>query len=293
MTNGGGVTEQKKAESLSGILSNEATILGEQMLLCHTPMQELTSSFKDDLILLVGKNNSRAIMSAYGFNNTITVDELHAQFPSLHAESPVTPAEPIEAFRKPIKAVFCLLDPQDYLRDLQIVTDVLRSDDGVVGTLKSPGAPQMPLFFSCYDFEYVTEWPVPRFGAGVFCRALEGLYTESTGETLQSTVYGKPLPTTYRHAEHMLHQQAQKLGYSTVRNYFGIGDNPLSDIKGVIDSGHPWQSYLVSTGMYEGGVDSNDPHHPADFVVHSVVEAVNHIIDNELELRNNQFHHNA
>jgi HAD superfamily hydrolase (TIGR01456 family) len=148
MTNGGGVTEQKKAESLSGILSDEATILGEQMLLCHTPMQELASTYRDDLILLVGKNNSRAIMSAYGFDNTITVDELHAQFPSLHAESPVTPTEPIEAFRQPIKAVFCLLDPQDYLRDLQIVTDVLRSDNGMVGTLKAPGSPQLPLFFS-------------------------------------------------------------------------------------------------------------------------------------------------
>ena len=56
-----------------------------------------------------------------------------------------------------------IMDPMLWNRDLQICCDVLRSN-GTMGTDQTSQV--VPLFMSCPDFEYVTEFPIPRFGSG-------------------------------------------------------------------------------------------------------------------------------
>jgi ribonucleotide monophosphatase NagD (HAD superfamily) len=56
-----------------------------------------------------------------------------------------------------------------------------------------------------------------------------------------------------------------------------IGDNPKSDIRGSRNAGPNWTSILVRTGVFKGENDAADP---ADIVVDSIREAVDHIIHN-------------
>jgi ribonucleotide monophosphatase NagD (HAD superfamily) len=112
------------------------------------------------------------------------------------------------------------------------------------------------------------------------------------------TFYGKPLRDTYRHLANLLAQRwnTQQKSFiphssssssasspSTLSSSFlpppltqiyAIGDNPLSDIRGANSVG--WFSILVRTGIFQNG--ENDPTDPAQLVVPTVREAVQHIL---------------
>lgn len=52
-----------------------------------------------------------------------------------------------------------------------------------------------------------------RFGSGAFLVCLEALYKKVTGRDLEYAVLvGKPVELTYRYAEHVIAQEAKKLG---------------------------------------------------------------------------------
>ena len=70
---------------------------------------------------------------------------------------------------------------------------------------------------------------------------------------------------------------SRRLGVPRPTLFFGVGDNPKSDIRGANAAGDDWQSILVRTGLFQSE-QSNDHHDPADHVCHSVVEAVNFIL---------------
>ena len=77
---------------------------------------------------------------------------------------------------------------------------------------------------------------MPRFGHGAFLICLENLFKKVTGRDLVYTgLIGKPSEITYRHAEHVLQQQAgQMAGYdgTPVSTIYCIGDNVCTDIFG-------------------------------------------------------------
>jgi ribonucleotide monophosphatase NagD (HAD superfamily) len=60
-------------------------------------------------------------------------------------------------------------------------------------------------------------------------------------------------------------------------NFYMIGDNPLSDIKGANDAG--WTSLLTKTGVFKG--TGNDEENPAHIVVHDFYEAIEQIMKKE------------
>ena len=77
----------------------------------------------------------------------------------------------------------------------------------------------------------------------MFKKAMNGL-------ELEKHWFGKPLSSTYRYAEDMLHKQAKKLGYTNgITQFYGIGDNPHADILGANDAGKNWSSILVEIKM--------------------------------------------
>ena len=95
----------------------------------------------------------------------MTMDEYHEQFPAAFPD--IVPetihGKKINKFHQPVGAVMAIMDPMLWNRDLQICCDVLRSN-GTMGTDQTNQV--VPLFMSCPDFEYVTEFPIPRFGSG-------------------------------------------------------------------------------------------------------------------------------
>lgn len=60
-----------------------------------------------------------------------------------------------------------------------------------------------------------------------------------------------------------------------LKRFYGIGDNPNSDIKGANKAGKQWTSILVRTGIFNG--DGNDLINPAKYVVNNVHDAVEQI----------------
>ncbi|RQM10675.1 hypothetical protein B5M09_001185 [Aphanomyces astaci] len=136
MTNGGGVTEVKKAEQLSDILKFE--IPSTQLCLSHTPMRELASTYENDMVLAVGKScdKTREVMEHYGFRNVVTASDLHSHFPASYPDISVSKVPHHGKFdANDFRAVFVLMDPIYWGREIQIIMDVLTSHEGKYGTL--------------------------------------------------------------------------------------------------------------------------------------------------------------
>jgi HAD superfamily hydrolase (TIGR01456 family) len=190
-----------------------------------------------------------------------------------------------EKWNDPIKAVLCFNDPTYWGRELQILTDVARSN-GVPGTTSTEQV--VNLYFSGPDFEYAANFPLPRFGSGAFVFCLEKLFHKLCDRHLTSTVYGKPETSSYRYIEEVLsskygqiHAQDRKSERQLHRVY-AIGDNPLTDIKGANGAGGKWRSMLVRTGVWQGDLGQLDAYQP-HFICDDVWEALRQIVHHENE----------
>jgi len=276
LTNGGGMTEQDKAASLSQVLG--VTIPKHHLQVAHTPMLELVSKYQNDLVMVVGKDHIKTIAEQYGFRKVVTVDDVHMHHPGVFPDypSPNTPAGDFPD--EPIKVILVFMDPMEWHRDLQVCVDVLTSN-GQIAQRNAPGSEQeVDIFLSCPDIEYVTEFPIPRFGAGVFGSLLGSIYQTIHKAPLRHTYYGKPHASTYGYAERALHSQALDGGFDSIHKFYMIGDNPESDIMGANGAG--WASILVRTGMYQDGMSLTPDRQPT-VIVDSVKEAYDYILEQE------------
>jgi HAD superfamily hydrolase (TIGR01456 family) len=169
-----------------------------------------------------------------------------------------------------------MYDSHDWGRDIQITCDLLRSQNGHLGSLydfKSstavkgkPHPQQLPLYFSNGDFLWSNDFPLTRYAQGAYHISLEHLYLKLTGHTLKYTKFGKPMRVQYEFAHSKLQEQAKKL-WPTEQNHleavYGVGDNPASDIEGANQYG--WGSVLVKTGVFDGR-DEHSARHLVDHV---------------------------
>ena len=276
MTNGGGYTEEKKARELEQLLGRDVAIPTDRMCVSHTPMQELATQHGDELVLAVGKNCAelRHVMANYGFNHVVTVDQLHRYFPTMYPDVKVSELLVHDGRfdSQPFGAVFVLIDPIYWGRELQIVMDVLCSPNGLLGrrTIEGDGTgdrQHIPLYSACSDFQYVGDFHLPRYGAGAFHAVLENLFTHTTGHTLKKTLFGKPQRTSFAFAETLIDAQ-----HENVERIYMVGDNPKTDIQGANEAGGRWKSLLTLTGMHGG--PNNHTEHPAYEVVQDVAHAL-------------------
>lgn len=188
-----------------------------------------------------------------------------------------------------ISAILVFNDPRDFGLDLQLVIDLLLSNNGQLGTLSpSNGDLDLPnrgyqhstpeLYFSNPDLWWASSHPLPRLGQGAFHSALSGVWRSITsvegdaGVPLQATVIGKPHRETYAFAEDQL---VRNNGGKEVRTVYMIGDNPASDIAGAngwqSPRGTEWVSVLVGTGVWQPG---STPAHIPRKVCRDVFDAV-------------------
>jgi HAD superfamily hydrolase (TIGR01456 family) len=269
LTNGGGMTEEQKAYEMSKKL--EVDIRPSQLILSHTPMQSLVSTYGNKHILVIGNDKIGHVAKSYGFKNAITSEHVFEFNGSVWPFKPAAknpPSKQLENVK--ISAILMLYDSTDWGHDLQIMCDVLRSENGILGTLaKNQSKQSVPLYFSNSDFVWSNDYPINRLAQGAFRLALETIYKQLTGHELRYTKFGKPERPTYEYASCILQQQANDLGVG-IDKVYAVGDNPASDIQGA--NNHGWESILVKTGVWQEGVDSND--HNATHVVDNVYDAV-------------------
>jgi HAD superfamily hydrolase (TIGR01456 family) len=197
-----------------------------------------------------------------------------------------------------VDAIFIYNDPTDWAADLQIITDLLMSENGYISksSLKNgnpalvnngwQGDGQPHLIFSNGDLFFASQYPNPCFGQGAVIAALEGIWNEVTNGTakLKKTVLGKPGKHAYEFTEVVLKRHRKDLlgdNALDLKSVYMIGDNPTSDIQGANNfkgDGTKWQSILVETGVYKAGTK---PKYEPTVTKRSVREAVGWALERE------------
>jgi hypothetical protein len=89
MTNGGGLPEPEKAEDINkriGLSSSSASLcseenlklLGDHMILCHTPLKDpaILQKYQDRHVIVTGAYNELNVALYYGYSKAIHVEEL-------------------------------------------------------------------------------------------------------------------------------------------------------------------------------------------------------------------------
>ncbi|KAE8223335.1 hypothetical protein CF319_g3627 [Tilletia indica] len=289
LTNGGGYSESERAIRLSKDFQFDLGV--GRIIQAHTVMKSLTRLYGDKPVLCLGgpempPGRARSVMNGYGFGDVYTAHDLIASAPSSWPFSTISDAQRAEVrkadfSRVEFAAVMVFHDSRDFGRDIQFIVDILRSRDGVFGTIddeRRPGhtKPQIPLYFSHGDLLWGNDFPVVRYGQGAFRIACESIYEATTGNKLEYTVFGKPERLTYEYAEAVLRDQINPADVDREwtaeerANVWMIGDNPAADIKGANDWG--FSSALVRTGVYRD-VDGEPAHKPT-VLVDDVEQAV-------------------
>lgn len=308
LTNGGGVTEATRTEFLSNLLNFKINKI--QIVQSHTPFKTLTNKYKS--ILAVGGPNDkvRKVAYLYGFSNVVLPIDIVNNEPSVWPFHKYTEkqlrewSKPITASNSVIDAIMVFNDPRDMGSDLQIVLDLLVSENGKLGTRRLlPKTPQelckpsIPIYFSNNDFLWANEYTFPRFGQGMFRGCVETAYRNlNSGVDIATndkamTILGKPNVFTYEYVHHALIDWRNKLlsgelekggelvqvvptlgtppTNSPFKKVYMVGDNPASDIKGA--NNYHWDSCLVTTGVYKAGDALNvEP----TYIVNDVYESV-------------------
>ncbi|PFH58502.1 hypothetical protein XA68_13587 [Ophiocordyceps unilateralis] len=312
LTNGGGVSEDVKVQSLNRRLgfSPERDIVRGRLILSHSPFREWGDDVKQQTVLITASDpeTARAVANEYGFSKAVTPadilhndnsfypfdqfkDSLHSRHRSFSPES------------RRFHSILVWNDPRDWSLDIQIIHDLLVSRQGYLGTISDKnGDASLPnngwqqdgqpsLWISNLDLFWKTEYPVNRFGTGAFVEALKGVWSAATnGAELKFQALGKPFGTTYEYAhKRLLRYYSDVAGSDTkhrpLRRVYMIGDNPESDIRGANefrpDDGTEWVPILVRTGVWEKTAAEPEPRHRPAAIVDDVMEAVSWAMKNE------------
>lgn len=310
MTNGGGVLESQKAEEVTHI-TDGPDISPLQVVQSHTPMKALVQDPDFNRVLVVGGNrdNARKVAEQYGFNDVIMPIDIVKANKSVSPHAMFTKRDFDEYaididLDKPIDAILVFNDPRDMSTDVQIVQDLLNSNQGLIGTKRSlkhiedKTKPSIPIIFSNNDYIYANDFPLPRFGQGAFRIITETLYNTTNKLTppknLESLIMGKPFKLQYDFAHHVLIDWREKLISqkfdtkqvlpllgsvpleSPFTDIYMVGDNPESDIKGANDNG--WLSILLRTGVFQDEDYDSIIAKPTVGVFDNVEEAVKHVL---------------
>jgi HAD superfamily hydrolase (TIGR01456 family) len=333
LTNGGGKHETERVLDLTEKLGVNLGVAN--FVQSHTPFQDLVDGhngkggLRDKTILVTGAdtNKCRRIAEQYGFRNVVTPADILLAEPRVWPFEPLletvyTPAQ-VQPLPKPIydpssgslssslkiDAMFVFNDPRDWAVDIQIITDLLLSHKGYLGTYSShngnPALPnfgwqrdgQPPLYFSNADLFWSTGYHLPRFGQGAFQAAVAGVWHRITNgrAELERRLMGKPYEETYRYAERVLETHHRNMLKDTVSSEEGtqlgtvymVGDNPESDIAGAngfqSGRGTEWCSVLVKTGVWnaERSGASLEGIHKPKVIVDDVRAAVRWALERE------------
>ncbi|CAD0108302.1 unnamed protein product [Aureobasidium uvarum] len=285
LTNGSGKREVPRCEQLSKILGNPVAL--DQFIQSHTPMRALSEYYSTVLVVGGEGYKCREVAEEYGFKDIVVPNDIIAWDPTIAPFRVFTDEEratsrPRDFSKINIDAIMVFSDSRDYATDMQIIIDLLKSENGRFGTVaKDPVSQRIPIYFSQGDLLCPSEHPYPRMSQGAFRIGLEAMYKALTGVDLERVVYGKPELATYKYADEVMTSWMEQIhGEEKLpENIYMVGDNPASDIIG--GNMYGWNTCLVRTGVFQGG--DNDENNPASFGVFvNVLEAVKTAMRKEL-----------
>uniref|UniRef100_A0A8C5U9K5 Haloacid dehalogenase-like hydrolase domain-containing 5 n=1 Tax=Malurus cyaneus samueli TaxID=2593467 RepID=A0A8C5U9K5_9PASS len=276
LTNAGNCLRSAKAQELSRALGLQ--VPPEQVILSHSPLQ-LFSQFHQRCMLVAGQGPVEENAHNLGFKHVVTIEALKKAYPLLdmvdQSRRPKELPPPTTGFPT-IEGVILFGEPVRWETSLQLITDVLLSNGNPGAELQDVPYPHLPILACNMDLLWMAEAKMPRFGHGTFLLCLENIYKKVTGRELKyEALIGKPSPVTYRYAQYLIQQQAEKQGWKTpIRRLYAVGDNPMSDIYGAnlynnyLKSAQQNQvqsceSILVCTGVYRHNANipkKTEPH---------------------------------
>lgn len=289
LTNGGGMTEKKRIDFINKTLQlEECPIHEDQLIQAHTPMRTLIPHHKRVLICGGPKDDVREVAESYGFEDVIRPVDIIRANPTIWPYHMFTD-EQIEEWGKdpsitkldvdgdgcgenlPIDSVLCFNDSRAIGAELQLILDLINSENGILGTRRTikSSKPSIPIVFSNNDFLWSNEYKQPRFAMGALKIAVLTIYEKINGKPLEQLTLGKPEKVCYDYAHHVLidwrkvllgEKEAGNLCLPPLnaepestpfKKVYMVGDNPESDITG--GNRYNWGSILVKTGVYQEG----------------------------------------
>ncbi|KAL3149471.1 hypothetical protein ABBQ32_002255 [Trebouxia sp. C0010 RCD-2024] len=291
VTNNGMDTEDERAKILSDQF--DIPVTNKSMVLNHSALQNHANDFGDNLVLVTGysRTDLKGILTSYGFKNVALIADYAACHPHALPNKKYGKPQDRDWADKPVAAVVVVETPENWHEDLQIICDLLRSN-GNINELATDNKQHVKLFNCNFDFTYAEHFHTARFGPGAFIHLLDVLFHETTGRHIEIIRHGKPNKPAYDIAAKKLQAQLDVLAKKTpgsenkshkLKHVYAVGDNPKSDVRGANSAGNMYRSILVCTGVYKGGVDSNDEQDPAHYVVQGVGEAVDKVFQIENE----------
>ncbi|KAK8805881.1 hypothetical protein WA158_002537 [Blastocystis sp. Blastoise] len=256
MTNGGGLLESDRIHFLEEKLHTHLD--PNQIIQSHTPMQELLSQYRNKKILVLGSKQYLEVSQHYGFAKGITPQEflaLHPEYyPPKHYSVTNERKQVLLTYDdEPCVAILVLHDPIDWASEIQICMDVLTTPSERKNTISSSPSPiqSVPIYVGNPDLLYSGVCKQPRLACRAFVEALNGVFFSEYHTNLNIHYYGKPNKIVYDYAEKTINNMSQLLYPSSsihIDRYYGIGDNPHSDIVGANQAGPLWNSVYVKTG---------------------------------------------
>ncbi|KAF9070858.1 HAD-like domain-containing protein [Rhodocollybia butyracea] len=287
LTNGGGYTEQERAQKLSSRL--DVQISPSQVIQAHTILKCYVQEYAEKAILCLGGRGDtmRKVAESYGFRKAYTTIDLLAWnpaiWPFIHAEAEFALAKPIDFSITPISAIFVFHDPRNWGVDVQIMCDIIQSG-GILGNpyvdTNTQQTNPIQVIFCNPDLLWKSDFPQPRLGQGAFRESFQAVYKKLTGSEYPYVQFGKPTKPTYEYARRVLHNLLNDIyGVGELPNMYMIGDNPESDIAGANGAG--WDSVLVHTGVYNP-TSGIPPTHLPTHEAPDVEEAVRWAVEREM-----------
>lgn len=300
LTNGGGYLEKDRTAFISKVLDVEISPL--QIVLSHSPYKALVDKY--ERVLAVGTEGVRNVAETYGFKDVVHQTDILRYNRSIAPYSGLSDEQLLKCSKvipnidkKRFDAVLVFNDPHDWAADIQIISDALNSENGMLNTCRrtKSSTPSIPIYFSNQDLLWATDYSLNRIGQGAFRLLNRRLYAAlNDGLPLEDFAIGKPTKLTYDFAHHVLIDWQKKLASnqlnsteqrlpplgvapqtSPFENVYMVGDNPASDIIGAQRYG--WDSCLVRTGVYQDGTPLGAV--KPTMIVDNVYEAVKKVLN--------------
>ncbi|CAM9116595.1 unnamed protein product [Pylaiella littoralis] len=292
VTNGGGCTEESKAQELTHKLGVQ--VHRSMVVLSHSPMRALAPEYSGKRVMVLGSSAKEIAEEDLGLRDTVTPEEFAGEWPGMfhftgeryYVKRNLPNRLPKGETPRPVSAIMVLHDPLDWALEAQVVVDVLRGGDPP----GSSGGPHTPMFISNPDFVFAAMYQEPRFAAGAFADTVRMLFAKRFGTSEpEIEVFGKPTKSTFDYARRLLDERSADIGLppgkpasSTIERIYMVGDNPSGDIRGANEAGSPWVSNLVRTGVFrDADGRSNDGNDPAHFVHDDVRDCIDFVFERE------------
>eukprot|EP00347_Sterkiella_histriomuscorum_P021252 403334666 len=295
LTNASDPTEQMRADFLNGLMDTNI-LKASHIIQGHTAIKLCMEQTKDQkgMTLIGGGVQAQGIAEEYQMKEYITVPELSACLPLLvpldnKAGYPMHPEmlkqnalkrlnikHVEEILERPFKDVMIFANPIVYEAHIQVVSDLMISSKGYLGTQRKSNEPQhVKLYYSHHDFLVPYQnanFPAhrSRYSLGVFKQSLDLIFKLQYGLNIDYELTGKPSNLAFDYARMTLAQQSNEKPENL--KLYMVGDSPEIDILGGNQNG--FDTILVKTGNYIDGVHHENPTH----IVEDVYEAVEKVI---------------